>query len=182
MKIQASSTAMVTLASPRGLAKNAGSSQPSARATCETWANRNSSIDLPIIHDTATGDSMSGMQERDAEESPCAGSARCSSRARPKAIGVLDQDGQGVPDHVAQRVPVETVAQHLLDVAEAGELGASRRRQVPVRERDGQAEDERDDRERDDEQRRGQHEQDALALLAPDERPGRRTARPPTAA
>ena len=47
--------------------------------------------------------------------------------------------------------------------------GPDARREVPVRERDGDTEDERDDRERHDEQRRRQDEQDALALLAPDD-------------
>ncbi len=84
MKIQASSTDIVTRASS-GLAKNAGSLHPSARAICATGPNRNSSMDLPIIHDTATGESMSGNRKATRKKRR-ARICMLSSSASPKAM------------------------------------------------------------------------------------------------
>ena len=124
MKIQASRTIIVSLASS-ALAKKAGSSQPSARASCGTGPKRNSSMDLPIIHDTATGDSISGSRNTTRKKRRARIWA-LSSSARPKAMASSTRIARRVPDHVAERVPVERVAQHPLDVAQAREPRARR--------------------------------------------------------
>ena len=84
MKIQASRTIIVSFAGI-SLAKNAGLLQPSARASCETGPKRNSSIDFPIIQDTATGDSIRGSRNA-TRKNRRARICACSSRARPKAM------------------------------------------------------------------------------------------------
>ena len=72
--------------------------------------------------------------------------------------GVLDEDRQHVPDHVAQRVPVERIVPHLNEVGEAVETPAGRAAEVPVREGDPEAEDEREDHHRHHEEDGRKHE------------------------
>ena len=64
---QASMAAMVILAS-HGEVSSDGFSQPRKRSRLVTGPKRYSSIDLPIIQLTATGDSMKGKRKADAEE------------------------------------------------------------------------------------------------------------------
>ena len=126
MKIQASSIAIVSRAIS-GLAKKAGSSQPSMRARLATGPKRNSSIDLPIIQPTATGDSISGSRKA-TRKKRLARIWALSSSARPKAMAYSTRTSSGVEDHVAERVPVERIAQHALDVAETRRTSAPRTR------------------------------------------------------
>jgi hypothetical protein len=84
MNIHASMTSMVSLASS-GLEKNAGVSQPSALARRGIGPNRNSSIDRPIIHETATGESISGSKNA-TRKNRRARISWFSKIARPNAI------------------------------------------------------------------------------------------------
>ena len=158
MKVQASSAIdRQPWPDPR-VGEEGGLSQPSQRASRATGPKRNSSIDLPIIQDTATGDSISGSRNATRKNFRARISA-LSSSARPKAMAYSDKMASAVPDHVAQGVPVERVAPHLPDVVEAVELPARQRGEVPVGQRDEQAEEQREDRQRHDEQHGRQHEQ-----------------------
>ena len=84
MKVQASST-MIEMRAVIGLEKKAGFSQPRWRASVAAGPKRYSISDLPIIHDTATGDSISGSRKttrKNLRARICA----LSSSARPKAM------------------------------------------------------------------------------------------------
>ena len=84
MKVQASITMMAALAI-HGLPKNDGSSQPRSRPNRAMGPKRGSSIDLPIIQLTATGDSISGRRKATRKNLRARISA-FSARARPKAM------------------------------------------------------------------------------------------------
>jgi hypothetical protein len=84
MKVQASRIMMVALAI-QGLSKKLGLSTPSARASREIGPKRGSSIDLPIIQLTATGDSISGIRKA-TRQNLRARIWPLRIRARPKAM------------------------------------------------------------------------------------------------
>ena len=84
MKVQASST-MIEMRAVIGLVKKAGLSQPRVRASVAAGPNRYSISDLPIIHDTATGDSINGIRKttrKNLRARICA----LSNNASPKAM------------------------------------------------------------------------------------------------
>ena len=83
MKFHAS-ISMIVIWAISGEPKKEGLSQPSQRAKRDTGPKRTSIIDLPIIHETATGDSISGSRKttrQNLRATICA----LSSMARPKA-------------------------------------------------------------------------------------------------
>ncbi len=84
MKVQASSIMIVARAMP-GVPKKDGLSQPRWRARRATGPKRGSSIDLPTIHESATGESISGIRKATRQNLRAAISAERSS-ARPKAM------------------------------------------------------------------------------------------------
>ena len=84
MNVQASISMMVARATS-GVPKKEGLSQPSQRARRARGPNRASSIDLPTIQLTATGDSIRGRRNatrKNLRPRIC----ELSRRARPKAI------------------------------------------------------------------------------------------------
>ncbi len=151
-----------------GLAKKAGSSQPSARASFDTGPKRNSSIDLPIIQHTATGDSISGSRNA-TRKNRRARIWALSSSARPKAMAYsTNTPACTTPCCGARssRTGRSASARCCPGRRTSGRSNDERFQSVKAM---ADAEQQRDDRQRDDEERGGQHEQDALALLAPDE-------------
>ncbi len=91
---QASIASIASRAS-QGSAKNEGCSQPSQRARRATGPKRYSSIDLPTIQLTATGESISGMQEGDAPELPRP-DVGVEQQREAEGDGVLDEDAEHV--------------------------------------------------------------------------------------
>jgi hypothetical protein len=81
---QASIMAIVVLAS-QGEVSSDGFSQPSQRSRLVTGPKRYSSIDLPIIQLTATGESMKGSRKA-TRKNFCALMSAFSSSASPKAM------------------------------------------------------------------------------------------------
>ena len=81
---QASMKAMVILAS-HGEVRSEGFSQPNQRSRFVTGPKRNSSMDLPIIQLTATGESMKGSRKA-TRKNFCAFMSALSRSASPKAM------------------------------------------------------------------------------------------------
>jgi len=84
MKVQASITMIVSLAIS-GEPKNEGCSQPSHFASRASGPNRTSSMDLPTIQLSATGDSISGRRKVTRQNFRARISA-FSNSARPNAM------------------------------------------------------------------------------------------------
>ena len=85
-----------------------------------------------------------GQQEGDAEElaGPDLG---IEQERQTEGDRILDEHGQHVVDHVAERVPEIGIAEERSDIVEAVELAPGERAQVPVGEGDVEAEEGRED-------------------------------------
>ena len=168
MKVQASRTMIVSFARSRGWRR---------RRDCPSRARGRSG--RPGRSGTRASTCRSSSSPRRATASAAAGTttrknlrariSACEQQREAEGDGVFDEDRQHVPDHVAQRVPVERIVPHLHDVVEAVETPAGRRRErfqsekaIPRPKSSGKttiATTKSDG---------GQHEQDALAALAAD--------------
>ena len=83
-----------------GEPKKDGLSQPSQRAKRAIGPKRNSSIDLPIIQLTATGESISGNRNA-TRKNLRARISRVEQQREPEGDCVFHKDRQAIPDHVA---------------------------------------------------------------------------------
>ena len=105
------------------------------------------------------------QQEDDAEEF-ARPDLRVEQQRQAEGDDIFDQHGEHVEHHVEQRVAVVGIAQHLPEIVEPVELAAGEGTEVPVGQRDVEAEQRREDHHGDGEQQRRQQEQRALAVLA----------------
>ena len=152
----------------QGSVKKAGSSQPSAAGEAGRRAEA-------VLHDRLADHPAhrhrrqhERQQEDDPEElsRPDLG---VEEQRQAEGDRVFEEYRDHVVDHVAERVPVERVAPQRTDVVEAVEPPADGGAEVPVRERDVEPEDRREDHHGDGEEHRRQDERGALPALAADE-------------
>ena len=117
---------MMLVRAIHGEVKNAGFSQPSHRAKFASGPKRFSMIDLPIIQLTATGLSMNGSRKA-TRKNLRAADVGVEQQREAEGDRVLDDDGQHIEDHVAERVPEIGIAPQRAQIVEAVEMMAATR-------------------------------------------------------
>jgi hypothetical protein len=125
-------------------------------------------LQRPRMYMTVAGAEHEREQEGDPEKlaRPDLG---IEQERQPEGDGVFQEHGGRIKHHIQQRVPEIRVVQQRDEIIEAVEFRAAGRAQVPVRERDVEAEQSREDHHGDGEQHGWQDKERAFAGLAADE-------------